>query len=218
VRTPAQAVALAAAIEAEPGVRLRGVQGYEGHCMAEDDPGVRGALTRAANEALLAVVDALEAAGHPCETVSGGGTGTYSITGANPRIHEVQAGTYVLMDDFHERLVPRRFERALTVLGRVVSRQGSTIVLDCGRKSVSVDFGNPGLIGHPEARVRLYAEEHCLVDFDGAPPLDLGDTAAVGLSYAPTGVNLHDVFHVLERGVVTAVWSVTARRLRPPVG
>jgi D-serine deaminase-like pyridoxal phosphate-dependent protein len=211
VRSAGAAVRLAAAIAELPGVRFRGVQGYEGHCMIEDDPVAREAATVAANRALLDVVGALEEAGHRCETVSGGGTGTYRITGANPGIHELQAGSYVLMDSFHERLVPGEFEQALTVLGRVISRQGSTVVLDCGRKAVSTDFGNPGLVGVPEARVRIYAEEHCLLDFDGPPPLDLGDTVEVGMSYAPTGVNLHEAFHVVEEGEVTAIWPVAAR-------
>jgi D-serine deaminase-like pyridoxal phosphate-dependent protein len=184
--------------------------------MALDDPEAREAATVQANEALLDVADALAAAGHTCETVSAGGTGTYALTGANRRIDEVQAGSYVLMDRFHERLVPGEFELALTVLGRVVSRQGSTVVLDCGRKSVSTDFGPPALVGCPEATVRLCAEEHCLVDFDGAPPLDLGDTVEVAHSYAPTGVNLHDVFHVVEGGVVTGIWPVDARGSGPP--
>lgn len=216
VRTAGQAVALAGAIAELPAVQLRGVQGYEGHCMAEDDPPTREAATRRANEMLLGVVDALDEAGHACPAVSGGGTGTYAVTGANPRIDEVQAGSYVLMDTFHERLVPGEFELAITVIGRAVSRQGSTIVLDCGRKSVSTDFGIPQLVGHPEARVRMFAEEHCLVDFDGPPSLELGDTAEVAPSYAPTGVNLHDVFHVVEDGVVTGIWPVSPRGSGPP--
>ena len=61
------------------------------------------------------------------------------------------------MDRFHERLVPGEFELALTVLARVVSRQGSTVVLDCGRKSVATDFGPPALAGRPEGQVRLVA-------------------------------------------------------------
>ena len=216
VRSTGQALALARAVDELPGVVLRGVQGYEGHCMAEDDRTPREAATRRANEALLEIVDALAEAGHECSVVSGGGTGTYTVTGANPRIDEVQAGTYVLMDCFHERLVPGAFELALTVCGTVISRQGSTVVLDCGRKSVSTDFGSPHLVGHPEADVRMFAEEHCLVDFDGRPSLELGDTAEVAHSYAPTGVNLHDVFHVIEGGVVTDIWPVSPRGSGPP--
>jgi D-serine deaminase-like pyridoxal phosphate-dependent protein len=216
VRTADQALPLAAAIHELPAVRFRGVQGYEGHCMGMDDPEARDAATLAANGALLDVADALAAAGHVSEVVSAGGTGTYATTGANPHIDEVQAGSYLFMDRFHERLVPGEFELALTVLGQVVSRQGSTVVLDCGRKTVSIELGNPPLVGHDDATVRVYAEEHCLVDFPGAPPLDLGDTAEVWHSYAPTGVNLHDVFHVLEGGVVTAIWPVNPRGPGPP--
>jgi D-serine deaminase-like pyridoxal phosphate-dependent protein len=151
-----------------------------------------------------------------CEVVSAGGTGTYAVTGANPRITEVQAGSYVVMDCFHERFAPGLFEVALTVLGSVVSRQGSTVTLDCGRKSVGVDFDLPPLVQHPEASVRAFAEEHCLVDFEGVPPLALGDTAEVMVSYAPTAVNLHDVFHVVEGGVVTGIWPVNPRGSGPP--
>jgi D-serine deaminase-like pyridoxal phosphate-dependent protein len=81
---------------------------------------------------------------------------------------------------------------------------------------VSTDFGRPHLVGRPEADVRMVAEEHCLVDFDGPSSLELGDTAEVALSYAPTGVNLHDVFHVVEGGVVTDVWPVSPRGSGPP--
>ena len=41
VRSPEEAVALAQRIRDLPGVRLRGVQGYEGHCMTETDRAVR---------------------------------------------------------------------------------------------------------------------------------------------------------------------------------
>ena len=216
MRTAGQALALALAVDELPGLLLRGVQGYEGHCMALDDRASREAAARQANEALIETADALAGAGHQCSIVSGGGTGTYSVTGANPRIDEVQAGSYVLMDCFHERLVAGEFELALTVCGSVISRQGSTVVLDCGRKSVSTDFGRPHLVGRPEADVRMVAEEHCLVDFGGPPSLELGDTVEVALSYAPTGVNLHDVFHVVEGGVVTDVWPVSPRGSGPP--
>ena len=69
----------------------------------------------------------------------------------------------------------------------------------------------PPLVDYPEAEIRYYAEEHCLADFPGPPPLDLGDVAEVMAGYGPTTVNLHDVFHVVEDGVVTDIWPVTPR-------
>jgi D-serine deaminase-like pyridoxal phosphate-dependent protein len=211
VRDREEALPLAERIAGLPHVALRGLQGYEGHCMLEPDREVRLAEARRANEKLVDAVDFLAGRGHPAEVVSAGGTGTWYITGAHPRITEVQAGSYALMDCFHGNLVPGGFEVALTVLGTVVSRQGNTVVLDCGRKSVGIDFVTPPLAAHPEAEIRYYAEEHCLADFPGPPPLDLGDRAEVIPGYGPTTVNLYDVFHVLEAGVVTDIWPVTPR-------
>jgi D-serine deaminase-like pyridoxal phosphate-dependent protein len=167
-------------------------------------------------ELAIAGADLLAEHGHPCAEISAGGTGTYFITGANPRITEVQAGSYALLDGFHGNLVPGGFEVAMTVIGTVISRQGNTVVLDCGRKAVGIDFVTPPLVAFPDGEVRYYAEEHCLVDFPGPPPLDLGDRAEVMAGYGPTTVNLHDVFHVVEGGTVTDIWPVNPRGSGPP--
>ena len=217
VRVIADLVPIAERIAELPHVRLRGLQAYEGHCMLEPDRDKRLRDAGAANALAVAGADLLAEHGHPCADISGGGTGTYFITGANPRITEVQAGSYALLDCFHGNLVPGGFEVAMTVLGTVISRQGSTVVLDCGRKAVGIDFVIPPLVAHPEAEVRYYAEEHCLADFPGPPPLDLGDTAEVMGGYGPTTVNLHDVFHVIEGGVVTDIWPVNPRGSGPPL-
>ena len=102
VRTKEEALPLAESIAALPGVRLRGMQGYEGHCMLEPDPVKRAEETHAANAKLVEAVDFLAAHGHTSEDISAGGTGTYFISGAHPRITEIQAGSYALMD-----LLPR---------------------------------------------------------------------------------------------------------------
>jgi D-serine deaminase-like pyridoxal phosphate-dependent protein len=211
VRSPEDTLRLADRIAELPGLKLRGLQGYEGHCMLEPDPDLRIADARTANQQVIDAFDVLAESGHPVEVISAGGTGTYYITGANPRIHEVQAGSYTLMDAMHRSLVPGGFEVAMTVASTVISRQGNTVVLDCGRKTVGIDFVTPPLVSHPEGRVRYYAEEHCLVDFPGPRSLDLGDVAEVMAGYGPTTVNLHDVFHVVEDGVVTDIWPVTPR-------
>jgi D-serine deaminase-like pyridoxal phosphate-dependent protein len=211
VRTKEETLPLAERIAELPGLTLRGVQAYEGHCMLEPDPDKRVADAHAANQASIDAFDLLAERGHPVQVISAGGTGTYFITGANPRIHEVQAGSYTLMDSMHGALVPGGFEVAMTVAGTVVSRQGNTVVLDCGRKAVGIDFVTPPVVSHPGGEVRYYAEEHCLIDFPSTPPLDLGDVAEVMGGYGPTTVNLHDVFHVVEDGVVTDIWPVTPR-------
>lgn len=215
VRTKEEALPLAERIADLRGLKLRGMQGYEGHCMLEPDREKRLRDAHAANAKVIEAFDFLAERGHPVEIISAGGTGTYFITGANPRIDEVQAGSYTLMDCFHGNLVPGGFEIAMTVAGTVISRQGNTVVLDCGRKAVGIDFVTPPLASHPDSGVRYYAEEHCLVDFPGAPPLDLGDVTEVLAGYGPTTVNLHDVFHVVEDGVVTDIWPINPRGCGP---
>jgi D-serine deaminase-like pyridoxal phosphate-dependent protein len=217
VRSKEEALVVAESIAALPNVSLRGMQGYEGHCMLEPDREKRFEEAHTANETLVGAVDFLAEHGHASADISGGGTGTYFITGAHPRVTEVQAGSYTLMDRFHGNLVPGGFEPALTVLGTVISRQGDTVILDCGRKSVGIDFVMPALLGHPTAEVRFFAEEHCLVDFAGTPTLDLGDTAEVIPGYGPTTVNLYEVFHVVENGVVTDIWPVLGRGPGPAI-
>jgi len=216
VRSQEEALPIAERIAELPAVSLRGIQAYEGHCMLEPDREKRIREAGKANEKAVAAADFLIEHGHPIADISGGGTGTYFITGAHPRITEVQAGSYALLDRFHGDLVPGGFEVAMTVLGTVISRQGNTVVLDCGRKAVGIDFVTPPLVGYPEAEIRYYAEEHCLADFPGPPPLDLGDRAEVIGGYGPTTVNLHDVFHVIEGGVVTDIWPVNPRGSGPP--
>lgn len=210
VRSPQEAVDLARRVVELRGLRLRGVQGYEGHCMREPDRAVRVEKARAAMAYLGEVIDRLASAGFECEVVSAGGTGTYDITGANPRVTEIQAGSYVFMDNFHGSLVPG-FSHALTVLGTVAIQHGDTIVLDVGRKSIGIDFVQPTLAEYPLFEARYFAEEHALFDVDGRCRLKLGDTAELIPGYAPSTVNLYDVYHVVEGGVVVDIWPIIPR-------
>ena len=67
VRSVEEALDLAVDVERRPGLRLRGVLGYEGHCMLEPDRALRIEKCRAANDVLLEVVDAFGAHGHCAE-------------------------------------------------------------------------------------------------------------------------------------------------------
>jgi D-serine deaminase-like pyridoxal phosphate-dependent protein len=129
---------------------------------------------------------------------SAGGTGTYDITGNDPRVTEIQAGSYVFMDNFHGNLVPG-FSPALTLLGTVVTNHGKTVVLDSGRKSVGIDFVLPTMVDYPYCQARYFAEEHAPFDVDERCRLKLGDTVELIPGYAPTRVNLYDAYHVVEK-------------------
>lgn len=214
-RDAATALRIAEAAAVTPGLRVRGMQGYEGHCMLEPDHETRRAMATEAIAKVLNAVDLLEDAGIPCETVSCGGTGTWFITGANPRVDEVQAGSYALMDAFHGDLVPGGFDTAMTVLATAVSRNDQTVVLDVGRKAASVDHAGPRVFDNDGATVRFVAEEHTLLDFAGPPPFDVGDRVRLVAGYGPTTANLHDAFLVVKDETVIDAWPITARGFLP---
>jgi len=209
VRNKEEALRLAEQVSKLRGLRLEGMMGYEGHCMLEPDPELRVQKAHAAMDKLMEAVDYLARAGFESKVISGGGTGTYNITGAHPRLTELQAGSYVVMDAFHAQLVPG-FPVALTVLATVISRQGNRAVLDSGRKTVGSELGLPRLKDVPATTASI-AEEHLLVDVDPGNPLRVGDRVEVISGYGPTTVNLHDVYYVVEKDVVTDVWPVRTR-------
>jgi len=209
VRTKEEALRLAEHVSKLHGLRLEGMMGYEGHCMLEPDPVLRVQKAHAAMDKLMDAVDHLSQAGFESKVISGGGTGTYNITGAHPRLTELQAGSYVVMDAFHAQLVPG-FPVALTVLGTVISRQGHRVVFDTGRKVIGSELGLPRLKDVPSTTAGI-AEEHLLVDVDPGYPLKVGDRVEVISGYGPTTVNLHDVYYVVENDVVTEVWPIRAR-------
>lgn len=206
VRRVEEARVLARKLALLRGLRLRGVMGYEGHCVLEPDRPLRGRKANDAMQKLLAVVTALEADGFAIEVVSAGGTGTYDLTGANPRVTEIQAGSYVFMDTTRLPIAPA-FGIGLTVLCTVVSRTMTTAVLDCGKKAIGADFTLPQLkgLGLP---ARACAEEHLLFDVDGKCALEVGDRVEVVPGYRPITVNTHEVYHVIENDTVVDIWPV----------
>lgn len=208
-RSLGDALALARLVSGLTGLKFRGVQGYEGHCMLEPDRTRRVEKARAAMDHLASGVDLMKSDGIHCEIVSAGGTGTYDITGADPRVTEIQAGSYVLMDAFHAGLV-EGFASALTVLATVVSRHQNTVVLDAGRKAVGVDFAPPQIVGY-QYHPRYVAEEHALFDVDSDCPLRIGDTVELIPGYGPTTVNLYEAYHVMRDGVITDLWPIVGR-------
>jgi D-serine deaminase-like pyridoxal phosphate-dependent protein len=215
VRSVEGALELAAVIGTLPGLRLQGVLGYEGHCMLEPDRALRIEKATAANEVLIGVVDAFEQHGLATEIVAAGGLGTWDITGANPRITEIHAGSYVFTDAFHRTLVPG-FDIALTVLATIISRTGDMVVIDVGRKAIGIDRTPPEVVGDQGAIRIEYGqhfihEEHTALELVPGSELGVGDRVELMPGYAPTTVNFYDFYYVVADDRVVDVWPIHAR-------
>jgi D-serine deaminase-like pyridoxal phosphate-dependent protein len=214
LRDPAAALPLAEIIASLPGLELRGVMGYEGHFPAELDASAKEARAADAMRRLFAVVDLLRSAGHATGIVSAGGTSTTAFTGKHPGVTELQAGSYVLMDNGRRPVAPE-FQPALTVLASVVSRQGSTLVLDAGRRTIGLELAAPSLVGVP-ATFRRGGDEHLIFDLADESPLRAGDRVEIIPGYAPTTINLHEAYLVLRDDAVAEVWPILARGAGQP--
>lgn len=207
VRAPEEARVLAERIDSLRGLRFRGVMGYEGHVVTEPDRERRRRGAARAMDELAAYADGLRGDGHSVEIVSAGGTNTYDMTGADRRVTELQAGTYVVMDAAYAPLAPA-FRTALTVTATVVSRRGGTAVLDCGTKAIAVDAAPPV---PPCGTLREVHEEHTLLDVaDGGPPA-IGDVLELVVGYCGGTINLHDVYFVASGDEIVDVWPISAR-------
>lgn len=210
VDTDLAAVDLARFVSALDGLHFLGVTGYEGHCSMILDRTARLQAEQAAMASFVATADAIESAGLPCRIRSAGGTATWSWTASFGGVTEIQAGTYVVMDNDHSTMIDG-FELALTVQARVISRSADRLVVDAGGKSIGAgEFTPIRLLDHPNEVLR-FDEEHGI--FRGQPGFgpQVGESVALVPGYAPSTVNLYDAYHVVEDDIVTDIWPVIPR-------
>ncbi len=215
VDSPAEALKVGRAVQALPGLRMDGLSGYEGHCSMEMDPEKRHEKQAAAMQHFVGVADHLEANGVPCPILSAAGTATAFWTGANPRITELQLGSYAAMDDYHFLMEPR-FKKATTAVVTVISRRKDRVVLDLGKKTFgSAEVGSiaahPRIFGHEDLKPYRFDEEHATYEADETCDLKVGDVVDFHLGYTPFAVNYFDAYHVVEDGTVVDIWPIMPR-------
>ncbi|HUC22765.1 MAG TPA: alanine racemase [Streptosporangiaceae bacterium] len=208
VDTASAAVALARAVADLPGLRFAGITGYEGHCSLTLDRDLRHKRQRAAMEFFVGVAEQIEAGGVPCPIRSAGGIATWDWTAAYPGVTEIQAGTYVVMDNYHGQMVPG-FEHSLTVQASVISRQSDKVIVDAGNKSIA-DPANATIVGHPHEFFR-FDEEHGIFSAPDGSSLRVGESVALVPGYSPSTVNMYDAYFVVRDDIVVDVWPVVPR-------
>ncbi|MBV9093444.1 MAG: alanine racemase, partial [Streptosporangiaceae bacterium] len=208
VDTAEAAVVLARQVTELPGLRFEGITGYEGHCSLTLDDTLRRERQHAAMTFFTGVADRVEADGIPCRIRSAGGIATWQWTAAFPGITEIQAGSYVVMDNYHGQMVPG-FEHSLTVQASVISRQSDKVIVDAGNKSIAAP-DNVTVVGHQLTPFR-FDEEHGIFAAPGGSPLRVGDSVALVPGYSPTTVNWYDAYHVIREDLVIDIWPVIPR-------
>jgi D-serine deaminase-like pyridoxal phosphate-dependent protein len=208
VDTARECLVLARQVMELPGLRFEGITGYEGHCSLTPDSELRHERQREAMTFFTGVAELLETNGIPCKIRSAGGIATWRWTAGYPGLTEIQAGTYVVMDNFHGTMVPG-FEHSLTIQATVISRQSGKVIVDAGNKSVA-DPADVTIAGH-DLDVFRFDEEHGIFAAPGGSSLRVGDAVALVPGYSPSTVNWYDAYHVVHDDVVADIWPIVPR-------
>jgi D-serine deaminase-like pyridoxal phosphate-dependent protein len=180
------------------GLKVRGVMGYEGHVVGLEDRATRNTLAEQSMELLLRAHKDVGG-----ELISAGGTGTYDI---NKWANEIQAGSYVLMDNAYAKLgLP--FRQGLSILATVISVSTAHAVADCGLKALGMDHGNPTIQeGH---QVWFVSDEH--ITFARSAALKLGDRIHVLPGHIDPTIAYHERMNVVRGEDIVETWPVDLR-------
>jgi len=215
------AVKMAKRIIKLPGLRFRGIYGYENPVPKET------ALER--DKLTVDTAEAIRAAGIDVEIVSAGSTATYEVTGTYPGITEIEPGSFVFGAGKEgsgygwQTINDVYFKNSLTVLTQVISDNfQNRVVTDAGAKVMS--GGHAGV--EPVVLVQAdgeyldfekvgLSEEHGTIYFKEGDPnrnkLRWGQKIEFTPNHCCTTVNQHDEMVVVKDGYVCAVWPITAR-------
>lgn len=210
---------LAAQIAASPGLKFGGLQAYHGSAQHLRTPQERETQIDRAVVAVAKTLDALARRKLACPTVTGGGTGTFELEAASGVYTEVQAGSYIFMDEDYGRNLGDEgapissFRNALFVLSTVMSRaRPGMAVLDAGIKALAMDSGLPRVWKQPGLRYVRASDEHSEVEIaPGSEPALLGQKLRLVPGHCDPTVANFDWYVGVRRGRVESVWPVDAR-------
>ena len=215
---PSDAVALARAIDALPGLRYEGIAFYPGHIKRLDESG-RAALD-ALGSLLSGVVRDLEQAGLAPKIVSGGSTPTMFHSHEIAELNEIRPGTYIFNDRNTAMRGACTFDDcAASILTTVVSTaKPGQMIIDGGSKTFSSDgvhAGEPSfgrVVEAPDAVFTKMNEEHGFVDISRVKDqFKVGDRVRVIPNHICVAMNLHECVYGVRRGEVEQVWRVEGR-------
>ncbi len=201
------ALALARKVQAEPGLRFVGLQGYDGHLQMLPDRNEVKTRCLQGLERLVSTRRLIEQAGIPVTVVTGAGTGTWEYAAGFPGMTEVQPGSFLLMDCAYHAVRPE-FDCSLSILATVISSRPGWYVLDAGSKAISKDFGTPTIKDHNDEKVVKLSEEHTKVECGNPPPV--GTLREVIPAHCCATMNLHRQCVAVRQGRVEAFWPIEA--------
>ncbi len=192
--SPSAAAALAARVDAAPGLTFAGLLAPDGA------------------EGIADAVEGCAAAGLPPRMVAGGGSSSCD-SAPSQGVTDVLAGAYALNDAALARRRPDLTTAARILATVITSQQPRLVWIDAGQKATSIDTGLPDAHGMDGVTVPRMSAEHgalvCAPDADWG--LDVGSKVWLAPHDIANTANVYDYIHAVRGGRLEAVWEVSAR-------
>jgi 3-hydroxy-D-aspartate aldolase len=211
------AVILAQQIAASPGLKFAGLQAYHGSAQHIREFVARGQAITAAITHTRTTVDALAAAGLPCDIIAGAGTGSYQFETASGLYNELQCGSYVFMDADYQRVLDQsgqpisEFQNSLFIWTSIMSKaRPGMAICDAGLKVLSVDSGLPRVFARDDIEYVNCSDEHGNIA-DPHNRLELNQKLKLVPGHCDPTCNLHDWYVGIRNDKVECLWPVSAR-------
>jgi D-serine deaminase-like pyridoxal phosphate-dependent protein len=191
------------------GLRFEGIMGYTGRANYIPSRAARQVVADEVKSSLMLARGRLDAHGLLPDTISGGSTGLFDL---DQGLTEIQLGSYVLMEGRYAG-VGLPFVPALFCAATVISSaRPDHVVLDCGWKALSGEFGFPVL--PPGLEATAFGDEHLTCHATEPDRFAVGDVVLVLPAHLDPTVNLHERLLVFEGTSVTE-WPIDLRREGP---
>jgi 3-hydroxy-D-aspartate aldolase len=205
---------LARKIVDTPNLRFCGLQAYSVRASHTTASGGRKSFTRDTWRIATDTAELLEKQSIPVAILSGGSTGSCEADATVPQVTELQAGSYVFMDEAYKRIGEIVFANAMTVLATVISAtHNDRVTVDAGFKAFSTDrpFGpapvEPTIAGYDWAG----DEFGYVYPVEGSSLPRLGDRIRFIPPHCDPTVNLYDRIYVHRGDEIIDVWPVMDR-------
>lgn len=214
------AIELVGYVRSLPSLGYQGLQCYAGHVQHIEDAEARQEASLAVMGALRVLCEELKALDWAPAVISGGGTGTYLIDAQAAVLTELQAGSYVVMDNQYNNVwaanaLPPPFDVALFVQSAVISaNHPGHVTCDAGFKHFAVDGGRPVVARGASlaSEYEYFGDVHGLVRTPpGQPQPGLGARIEFVVPHCDPTINLYDQYHCVRGDQLVAIWPVDAR-------
>ncbi|MGQ0604349.1 MAG: DSD1 family PLP-dependent enzyme [Anaerolineales bacterium] len=206
------ALRLSQFVQLMPGLRYRGVMGWEGHTATTEPLAARRPAIERAVRALTDTAQLCREAGLPVYIVSAGGSATHTITAGMPGVTEIQAGGGIFGDAYY-RAAGIDTWPTLFVQAQVTSLPApDRIICDAGFKSLPTWAGKPEPLGLNAVKDVAASAEHLTVTLNlPNSQVTIGDRINFIVGYGDATVFLHDQLYGVRGGRVEVVWPIIGR-------